>query len=245
MASSPNQAFLIGEAPIAEHVISGGALATNQIDYFNVAISGVYYFGFNAHSASGQGSLYVDDIAIAENVCGVTSNVTVTGITTTTATVTWEVPSTGNSPVNVYQYYVSTTNTPPTEGEFIPALTVNLDELLPDTTYYVFTRSSCGPMWSDWTITEFTTEEEPTSGIGDVTFKGFAAYPNPATHSIKIDNSASIDSVELFNLTGQLVLRQAVNGTNTKINLENLASGAYLLSVHADGATKRVKIIKQ
>jgi hypothetical protein len=244
LATSPNPTFLVGTTPLADHTITGGTPATNVINYFNVTESGVYYFGFNAHSASEEGHLYVDAIAIEENICGVTANVAVSAITTTSATVAWEIPTTGNTPISVYQYAYGTTNTPPAEGTYIPEFTIGLTELAPNTTYYVFTRTQCGPVWSDWTITEFTTPDD-TTGLGDVSFNGLAVYPNPVTNTLKIDHTAAIEKVALYNITGQLVLSQNIGSTNAELNLENLAAGAYLLNISTDGATKRVKILKQ
>ncbi|KGO93448.1 fibronectin type III domain-containing protein [Flavobacterium subsaxonicum] len=244
IATNPNPGFLVGTDPLGDHIVTGATPATNAINYFNVTESGVYYLGFNAHSASEEGHLYVDAIAIEENVCGVTTNVVISDITTTTATIEWQAPTTGNTPATVYQYAYGTTNTPPAEGTFIPELTIDLADLEPNTTYYVFTRTQCGPLWSDWTITEFTTQDD-TTGLGDVTFNKLKVYPNPTSNIITIDNAAAIDSVEVYNITGQLVLKQNIGSTNTTINLENLQAGAYLLNVYANDATKRVKIIKQ
>lgn len=243
VGTNPNPAFVLAGNPLAEHVVTGGTQQSNAINYFNVTESGVYYFGFNAHSASEEGNLYVDNIAVEENVCGTPANTVVTDVTDTTATIIWELPVTGNMPVSVYQYAYGTTDTPPSDGNFMPDYTANLTGLEPGTAYYVFTRTQCGPLWSDWTVTQFTTQVP--AGLGDVTFKDFAVYPNPTSHNITIDNTTAIDKVELYNITGQLVLRQNIGSTNTAINLEPFAAGAYLLNVYANGAAKRVKIIKQ
>ena len=243
ITSSPN-APPTGSTAFANHTITGGTPETKNVDFFNVPQDGIYYLGFNADSDGERGSIYVDNISITENVCGTPANVTVTDITQTTATVNWEVPSTGNAPISVYQYAVGTTNTPPTTGIiYNPAFTTPLTDLAPDTIYYVFTRTQCGPVFSEWTTTQFTTA---TAGLNDVAFNGLTVYPNPVKNILKIDNTAAIEKVALYNITGQVVYTQAISGaTNAEINLEQLSSGIYTLNIQANGSSKKVKVIKQ
>lgn len=223
--------------------ISGGTLEEASVDYFNVPASGVYYFGFNAYSDASQGSLYIDDFLIEEQECGTPSNVEVTDITATTATVTWEAPVTGNSDiVSVYQYAYGTTDTPPAEGTFEPGLTAELTDLQPETTYYVFTRTQCGPLWSDWTTTSFTTD---VLGTTEHSFKELSYYPNPVKDLLNISNATVIEKVEVYNITGQLVHSQAVSAENASVNISGLAAGAYLVTITGESGLKRIKIIKE
>lgn len=242
LATNPNADWLVAGNPLGNHTVTGATVASNDINYFNVPASGVYYFGINVYSDAAQGTLYVDDFSIVESSCGAPAS-TISAITQTGATITWAVPAIGNSPISVYQYAYSTTNTPPIEGIFNPSLTVDLKDLKPGTTYYVYTRSQCGPLWSDWTVTSFTTKA--TAGTVNYSFKGLAVYPNPVKNNISIDNIAGIDAVELYTITGQLLLKQAVNATTATINLEKFAAGTYLLTIYADGMSKKVKVIKQ
>lgn len=240
--SNPNPEWATGE--FADHAaVTGGAPLENAVEYFNVTETGVYYFGFNAYSAAGTGSIYVDNFLVEEMVCGVPSEVAVDNISDTTADVTWEVPDTGNSSPTVYQYAFGTTDTPPADGTFDEDMAVTLDELEPETTYYVFTRTQCGPLWSDWTVTSFTTEA--TAGIDNPAFAGFTVYPNPVKDVVNLANAATIDTVQVYNITGQLVHSQAVNADSAVIDLQKLSAGAYLLHVSANGETNRIKIIKE
>ena len=243
LGNSPNAMPV--PANFAEHTaITGGEPVNHAVEFFNVGSSGIYYFGFNAFSESGNGSLYVDDFLIEEMECGTPSNVTVSDVTDTTATVNWQAPTTGNSTtISVYQYAYSTENTPPAEGTFEPGLTADLDELTPETTYYVFTRTQCGPIWSDWTVTEFTTGE--TLGTANNTFAGLKVYPNPVKDIVTVTGSTAIDAVEIYNITGQLVHRQGINGQTADISMQKLAAGAYFLNIYANGEVKRVKLIKE
>ena len=122
-------------------------------------------------------------------------------------------------------------------------LTASLSDLIPNTTYYAFVRTLCGPVWSDWVVTEFTTDA--VTGTNTAAFKGFKAYPNPVTNILSLDNVQTIDKIQLYNLTGQLVFAQDIDSTSAKINLEQLSAGVYMLTVHANESVKSIKVIKQ
>lgn len=78
-------------------------------------------------------------------------------ITTTTATVDWTTSVT--DPANGYEYYLSTTNTPPlptdlpTDGVVAGITTINLTVLSSGTNYYIWVRSVCsGTDSSSWSV---------------------------------------------------------------------------------------------
>lgn len=74
---------------------------------------------------------------------------------------------------------------------------------------------------------------------------GFKMYPNPTTDIINVANNASIQNVQVYNLLGQKVLDQTINGTSEQINVSTLQSGSYLLQVTSEGQTGTYKFIKQ
>ncbi|MBS1548582.1 MAG: fibronectin type III domain-containing protein [Bacteroidetes bacterium] len=87
----------------------------------------------------------IDNIQLVIPTCQVPTNITVTNVGATTATINWTAAN--PAPVGGYQYYVSTNNTPPTAATTptgaTTATTANLTGLLPNTTYYVWVRSKC------------------------------------------------------------------------------------------------------
>jgi hypothetical protein len=75
----------------------------------------------------------------------------------------------------------------------------------------------------------------------------FSIFPNPVKNSIAIqlkDESVTLKSALVYDLTGKVVL--SVNDLNQPINVENLASGTYILSI-ADAEDKKYsqKFIKE
>lgn len=131
-------------------------------DTVNESVSGpvpftstaVYYFGFQALSAADQGIIYIDDLKIEEWECGAPDEIETNDISTDGVSLSWMF--TGDNTTHFYQYVVSTNDTEPQEGvsTIISTGTNTNNEvqgLDSNTTYYVYVRSSCSGVWSDWT----------------------------------------------------------------------------------------------
>ena len=243
MSTNPNPATASEGGMIGEHTITDATPATQTTNYVTVEEDGIYYIGFHAQSEDTQGSIYVDNFSVEESTCGIPSNLSVSDITENSATFTWEATAEGNSEPSVYQYAISDTDTPPAEGTFEENFTTNFTELEPETTYYAFVRTQCGPMWSDWEMVVFTTEAE--LGLNNNSFKGFTYHPNPTEDIVTLSNSTIIDNVEIYNLTGQLVLQQKAGTETTQVNMSSLPSGAYFLTIHAGNELKQIKVLKK
>ncbi|MDF2934026.1 MAG: C-terminal target protein [Chryseobacterium sp.] len=101
---------------------------------------------------AGNGYFY-DDVLLDEvqviqaPTCFVPTTLPVTNITPNSGTINWTPPmSPAPAPANGYEYYYTTTNTPPvaaTLGTATPGTTANLTPLIPGTTYYWWVRSVC------------------------------------------------------------------------------------------------------
>ncbi len=135
---------------------------TVSVDFIS-ASTGVFYLGFQGYSVANQSYLVIDDInVIASPTCFDPKDVNTIAVTNTTATVTW----TASTPVpaNGYEYYLSTSNTPPTSATAptgtLTGTTLNLSGLNPSTYYYIFVRGNCSAVdKSVWTPEEsFSTE---------------------------------------------------------------------------------------
>lgn len=97
--------------------------------------------------------------ADAYNACSTPTNITAT-TTMTEATLSWTAPA--SAPASGYQYYYSTSSTPPTAtttptGSVTSGTTVTLNQLTTGQTYYFWVRSNCGgSSQSFWKMKEFT-----------------------------------------------------------------------------------------
>ena len=231
--------------PFGVHVVTGGT-ATGFVfpNAISVGQTGIYYLAFHATSAASQGSIYVDDIKIEEWSCNFPTAIAATegSITTNGATLTWTAPA--ESLTQGFFYAYSTTTTPPVDFAMATGPTVTLTGLEPNTTYYFFVKSFCGPVMGEWTEpVAFTTQA--LVGLNDVAFSNLAVYPNPATTSFSIKNNTMIDSAVLYNMAGQQLVNLAINSTEAQVNIEKLPVGIYMLTAYAGGASKTIKVIRQ
>ena len=114
-----------------------------------------------------QPAAAIDNINLSIPTCQVPTNINISTVGSSTATVTWTaaVPA----PVGGYQYYLSTTNVAPVAGTTptgtSAGTTLNLASLTPNTTYYIWIRSVCvGPDRSFWSAgPSFTTTQIPAT----------------------------------------------------------------------------------
>jgi|GEM_PF-859616 len=121
---------------------------------------------------------FVDNFVIESiPACDTPTSLTSSLITDSSATISWTAP--GTAPANGYQYYYSTTNTPPTSGTATTAVSQNLTSLLPQTTYYYWVRSICAGTESAWVSGTFTTLMTPPAN--DNCANAVALTVNPDT----------------------------------------------------------------
>ncbi|MBO7630263.1 MAG: S8 family peptidase [Bacteroidales bacterium] len=77
-------------------------------------------------------------------------------------------------------------------------------------------------------------------GINDYNPLRLSVYPNPATDKLCLTNTdGNIQSISIFNATGQLVLQHSVNGNPLiEINVTSLPKGFYVGTATLDGNKK-------
>ncbi|MBT6013727.1 MAG: T9SS type A sorting domain-containing protein [Flavobacteriales bacterium] len=69
-------------------------------------------------------------------------------------------------------------------------------------------------------------------------------FPNPAKNNITITNSNFvINSVEIYNIAGQLVKSENVNSMKANLNVSNLDKGIYILEISSDKTSIKRKLI--
>lgn len=72
----------------------------------------------------------------------------------------------------------------------------------------------------------------PTS-IEEIEAAGFSMYPNPAVSHFNVVGESIIDYLRVYNLTGQVVIHQAVDNNSVQVDLSSLKSGIYIVQVIA------------
>ncbi|MBS7230218.1 T9SS type A sorting domain-containing protein [Flavobacterium psychroterrae] len=90
-----------------------------------------------------------------------------------------------------------------------------------------------------------TTKLNGSLSAPDFVLGNFKYYPNPVQHTLNIDNTSTIDEIEIISVSGKSVLAKKINNTHSEIDLSNVSSGVYLLKVKSEGQTKTIKIVKK
>lgn len=115
--------------------------------------------------------------------------------------------------------------------------------VMTNTDYYV-------QVWSD-------TESGRVAGLFDIlvqdgtltnedfAFKDFTLYPNPTKNILNLKSQSKIDFVKVYNLLGQQISSSIPNSLVEEINMSELNSGMYLISIEIDGRTNIFRVIKE
>ncbi|MAP79643.1 MAG: hypothetical protein CL526_01015 [Aequorivita sp.] len=81
-------------------------------------------------------------------------------------------------------------------------------------------------------------------GLNDNELTGVVFYPNPVLDVLQISGDKTINSVEIFNVSGQRLILKNLNSMRGEINLSSLTSGIYFAKVMANNAVGTYKIVK-
>lgn len=81
-------------------------------------------------------------------------------------------------------------------------------------------------------------------GTSDVNSDDFAYYPNPVSDKLNFTGSDKVESVQIYDLNGRLLLNQ--NGQDIRnVNVAQLSAGTYIVRAKAGKEVKTFKIIKK
>ncbi len=96
-------------------------------------------------------------------------------------------------------------------------------------------------------LPRFAEDIELVSSVKPIWGESIAAYPNPFTSTIWIDNAENASRVDVVNLVGQRVMSINLNGdSRATIQTDNLPSGVYLVTIVNNQGQRTVrKMIKQ
>ncbi len=82
-------------------------------------------------------------------------------------------------------------------------------------------------------------------GVSDLSSFDFAYYPNPVRDVLNITSQKAVQSVEVYNLTGQKVMNEAMVN-QAQIDVSKLSAGTYVFRVTLeDGQVETFKIVKK
>ncbi len=164
---------------------SNASYNPNDIYYtidFIPTTSGIYKISFEGYSKSYYYSCTVDDISVTPSpACVEPLLYPATGISTTTATISWQSTI---RPTTSYDVYISSVNTPP-NASTIPSYpgiintSFTFSNLSANTKYYYWVRANCGNnSYSAWSMSKnFTTLCQPINLPYAIDFEASGSLP--------------------------------------------------------------------
>ena len=84
-----------------------------------------------------------------------------------------------------------------------------------------------------------------TVGVGEESIDGLKLFPNPVKDMLQINAPESIDEINVYNMTGQLVYHDNPIDKNLQINTAAWADGTYIVKVSANKQTGVYHIVKK
>jgi hypothetical protein len=86
---------------------------------------------------------------------------------------------------------------------------------------------------------------DPALEVNDNDFNNdVAVYPNPVSNVLNINSERQIDSVIIFNISGQKVIENT-SSFNGQIDVAKLTSGIYFVKVTSNNSSSTIKFIKK
>ena len=175
---------------------------------------------FDENVVLGAGSVKI--VKKSDNTTAVTIPVTASMVSGKTVSVTYTYDATKGGLDKNTDYYVLV------DAGVVKDLAAN-----------AFAGVTASTTWTFKTGTDYVTPVIPV--INDSQFK---VYPNPFVDFVTVSNASELSKVVVSNIAGQVV-KEVVNPENT-IQLNELRSGVYFISLYQDGAViKTVKIAKR
>lgn len=114
--------------------------------------------------------------------------------------------------------------------------------------YYIGFNNNSGVTSGNWSLLLDSMNITTTAGSNDFLASKLAIYPNPANDVVNIANADNIiiNGAQIVDLNGRTVKVAKFNGVSeAQINISDLASGVYMMTVSSDQGSLTKKIVKQ
>lgn len=190
--------------------------------------TGDYYIAFEGKAFYGYG-IGVDQVTIKEPTCFDPTNPAVAVNTPTDVNISWGLPLSGTP--SGYEYWVSTSATPPGSGTATGGLSVNNVTATANVINYLHVRTWCGGAdYSDWVTFPFVTSYCP---VAATTYNTHYITNVTTTNAlVNINNNSTYQAGGYQDFTGVAVNQYP--GEDINITLSYISPGGAGLSVYID-----------
>ena len=123
-----------------------------------------------------------------------------------------------------------------------------------NTTYYIRVYPRNNGAWNANSCYTLNVGGTASRNMDDITSRGvpgnggrLSLYPNPAkqTLNVSLDQINEKTELKVYNMMGNLVMRQITNKTNTQLNISKLPAGVYMVSANDGMVTSNSKFVKE
>ena len=90
-----------------------------------------------------------------------------------------------------------------------------------------------------------TATYDNSASLEDIDKFNFSYGPNPTSDVVRLSSAESINSIQVYNLLGQEVLRDQPEQRETSLDISNLNEGVYILKVAIKNEIGTFRIVKQ
>lgn len=134
-----------------------------------------------------------------------------------------------------------TNDTPSATGSAMPE--IDLSSYNSMTKFAFYAESAIGNIDNDFFIDDF--QITTTSlGVDDNQISLFNYFPNPVKDVLTIKAQNNVEDVKVFNMLGQMVLRQNPYSRDCIVDLSTMQTGAYFVQVSIGNTVETVRILK-
>ncbi len=192
-----------------------------------------------------EGPLADEPVTFTTDICQPVTGVTLTGVSGTTATISWTAPAVGSGSYRI-EYGYTGFDRGQGQSATATATTYTIEGLESRVSYDVYVANICSEslisVWSEVVTFETTGGQ----GIADVDAEGnLSIYPNPASSMVTVSVSEMLAGAEvaIVDLNGRTVMTFTLNGTNGTFDVSKLGQGAYFVRLTGEQATTVRKLI--
>ena len=187
-------------------------------------------------NVTGSGGCPAFGTAVVNNNCGPVTNLLITNITSTTATVSWT--ASGAASYKVIYKTGGVKSTVSTAGT-----SVNLVGLTPNKTYTVKVQNKCPGVSGNFATT--TTLVTPPQKLAEnATLETPLIFPNPGDGIFTITHTTGWQSIQVTDATGRTLQELNIDGREVlELDLHSFPTGMYLVILKNDNRSITQKIV--
>lgn len=132
-------------------------------------------------------------------------------------------------------------------NDIIQVVSRKLDDLAPGDTavaYFAFVASTSETSVLEAFDSAYTRFNGLNfSGLAEEELSSVRAFPNPAADELQLTGLSGISDIQLFDLSGRIILRFSTDNERSTIDLSTYPSGLYTLVIRNDKTTNIIKVI--